>query len=235
MAMSVQEVASNISSTLDAVNHVNTDTQKAKDVSVESKDSISALVNKISDASNAIQTLAKQSDEVTVVLDVIKGIAEQTNLLALNAAIEAARAGEQGRGFAVVADEVRTLATRTHSSTQEIEDMLEKLHHGAKACVDIMDQATQTAHASIDKVESSTAFLEEIALQTPKVSDMSALIASATEEQSVVAGEVNENLANINQLTGKSAIALNQVLDASQELAKLSGHLNEQVNQFKVS
>jgi len=235
MAVSVQEVANNVNCTLESVQTVDKDTQQAKNVSFESKQSIDTLVENMTKASDATQSLATQSANVTLVLDVIKEIAEQTNLLALNAAIEAARAGEQGRGFAVVADEVRTLATRTHTSAQEIEEMLETLQKGTQDCVEIMDSAAEHAKTSISRVETSTEYLQEIATQTPKVADMSTQIASAAEEQSLVASDVNKSIGSINQLTLKSAEAVDQVSVASQELANLSAELNGLLNQFKVS
>ena len=147
---------------------------------------IEELVGNIENAAAVVNRLEKESEGVGVVLDVIKGIAEQTNLLALNAAIEAARAGEQGRGFAVVADEVRTLASRTQESTHEIEEMIERLRAGARESVAVMGAALDQGQSGAEQVANTLAALTEISGAVNKINDMNTQIATAAEEQSHV-------------------------------------------------
>jgi methyl-accepting chemotaxis protein len=167
-------------------------------------------------------------------LDVIRNIAEQTNLLALNAAIEAARAGEQGRGFAVVADEVRTLASRTQKSTQEIQEMIERLQSASKEAVKSMGETNIQAKRGSDYAVRTGEVLESITNSINQISDMNTQIASAAEEQSVVAEEINRNVVGINEIGEHTAQGAQQTASASEGLNNLAGQLQRIVGQFKI-
>ncbi|KPJ94749.1 MAG: hypothetical protein AMJ53_04670, partial [Gammaproteobacteria bacterium SG8_11] len=233
MAASFQEVANNSAMAADEVQSAREDAVSAADVASNAKTEIERLVENVATAAQSIRSLADESQKITVILDVIKGVAEQTNLLALNAAIEAARAGEQGRGFAVVADEVRTLATRTHESTSEIETMIAHLQQGSQQCAVVMEQANTQAQQSIERVEQSTGLLVNIAGRITHLSDMNVQIASAAEEQTAVSNEINHGVVNIKDITSASAAAVEQVAGASGQLAGMSVQLKQLLSQFK--
>ncbi len=196
-------------------------------------DGIYGLVTEIERASEVIKRLDEKSKGVGSVLDVIKGLAEQTNLLALNAAIEAARAGEQGRGFAVVADEVRTLATRSHQATEEIEKIIAQLQNEAKDAVAVMDNAKHSAEDRRAQVQSADHGLSAIADRVTHIRQLNAQMADTADHQSQTAQYVSQSVANISRLTDRTAQDAEQTNIYSNELVKLAYRLNELVGQFK--
>jgi methyl-accepting chemotaxis protein len=185
-------------------------------------------------ASEVIQTLAQDVGEIGSVLDVIRGISEQTNLLALNAAIEAARAGEQGRGFAVVADEVRTLAKRTQESTEEINTMIHKLQSGAKDAVTAMDEGIETARTSVENADKAGESLNNITAAIGTITDLSIQVATATEEQSSVVEELNSHILNIKDMSDNTAIESKNVNGQCLCLNNSATELNKMVANFKI-
>jgi methyl-accepting chemotaxis protein len=196
---------------------------------------IDSLDSDILTASTSISQLKADSENIGGVLEVIRGIAEQTNLLALNAAIEAARAGEQGRGFAVVADEVRTLASRSHDATQEIQEMIERLQQGVTSAVKDMADVSKRASEGVAQVEESAEALAEISGSVSVINDMNTQIAAATEEQNAVAGEVSRNIEQIHQLSNDSVQSAYQTEQSSQKLMELAENLKIMVEQFDES
>ncbi|AOV18755.1 hypothetical protein BJI67_16065 (plasmid) [Acidihalobacter aeolianus] len=234
MSATVQEVARNASDASRAAQEADHATKEGRQVVEHSIGSIQQVAGEVEQAAEVIRTVERDSVEIGRVLEVINGISEQTNLLALNAAIEAARAGEQGRGFAVVADEVRTLAKRTQDSTEEIRAMIERLQGGSKQAVAAMDSGHKRAQASVDQAQAAGVSLNTIAQAVTKINDMNALIASAAEEQSSVAEEINRNVTNISQGTQQTAAGAQQTTTASEDLARLSAELQTLVNQFRI-
>jgi len=234
MSATVQDVARNASAAAQAAHQADEQANNGKQVVAQTMEAIDALAGEVEKAGQVIQKLEGDSISIGAVLDVIKGIAEQTNLLALNAAIEAARAGEQGRGFAVVADEVRTLAQRTQQSTQEIRKMIESLQSGAKNAVQVMLGGKKQAQMSVEQAAKAGAALETITRAVATITDMNTQIASAAEEQSAVAEEMNRNIVNISQVANQTAQGAHQTATGSSEVASLAGRLQAAVGQFKV-
>jgi methyl-accepting chemotaxis protein len=234
MSATVQEVARNAGDASGAAANADNEAQAGNSIVKQASRSIDELAHEVENASGVIQQLAQDSDSIGTVLDVIKGIAEQTNLLALNAAIEAARAGEQGRGFAVVADEVRTLAGRTQQSTQEIEAMIDKLQSGAKNAVTAMQTGREKAAIGVEQTKQAGEALAAITRAVATINEMNTQIASAAEEQSATTEEMNKNIININQLADETAESAGQSTTASAELSKLAADLQSLVSQFKI-
>ncbi|MGD8812533.1 MAG: methyl-accepting chemotaxis protein [Thioalkalispiraceae bacterium] len=235
MAATVQEVARSAGDASGAANNADNEAKAGNAIVQQASGSIGQLASEVENAAAVIQQLAKDSDEIGTVLDVIKGIAEQTNLLALNAAIEAARAGEQGRGFAVVADEVRTLAGRTQESTLEIENMIDKLQSGAQNAVTAMESGQEKAKVGVEQTNQASEALQAITRAVATINEMNTQIASAAEQQSATAEQMNQSIININQLAEQTATSSEQSTGASTELSKLASDLQTLVGQFKVS
>ena len=235
MSAAVREVASNAMDTATEINKVNDQTIEGKRVLGLSIDQIDELSSSVSQAVSVIEKLSENSSSIASVLDVIRGIAEQTNLLALNAAIEAARAGEQGRGFAVVADEVRTLASRTETSTQDIQKMIEILQQGVSDAVKTIEAGAALTDSTVALTAQTQTALDEILSSTSRVSDMSSQTATATEEQTHVSEEINRNLTELSDKT----IHCHDVINETQSIVKatrtICDKLQREVSRFKVA
>lgn len=232
MTAAVQEVSQSTSGAAQAALDATEMSQKGALTITDAIGIIDSLDSDISTASTSITQLKTDSENIGGVLDVIRGIAEQTNLLALNAAIEAARAGEQGRGFAVVADEVRTLASHSHDATKEIQEMVERLQQGVASAVGNMEDVSKRAAEGVIQVEESAVALAEISASVSVINDMNTQIAAATEEQSSVAAEVSQNIEKINHLSGETAESAAQTEQNSQRLTELAENLRVMVEQF---
>jgi methyl-accepting chemotaxis protein len=192
------------------------------------------LVERMSSAVPIVEELAKNNANITDILGVIEGISEQTNLLALNAAIEAARAGEQGRGFAVVADEVRVLSQRTHASTQEIQQTIEKLQGTTSQAVGIMDDSRALALTSVDDANSAAVSLTQIHTAVVRISDMATQIASAAEEQASVTTEITRNTEGIRDVSNELAAEAHEAAAQASMLSDLSHELEQEIRRFKL-
>jgi len=234
MTAAVEEVANNAVSPADASKGADQTTREGRDRVNQALTSIQHLVADVTGTSTEIEQLANNANEISRVLDVIGAIAGQTNLLALNAAIEAARAGEAGRGFAVVADEVRALAHRTQQSTAEIEQMIAGIQNGTERAVTAMHSSQGRATGTLEVAQSAGQALEVIAEAITSINQRNLVIASASEEQAQVAREVDRNLVNIRDLAMQTSAGANQTSAAAQDLSRLAVDLNSMVAQFKV-
>ena len=234
MTAAVEEVARNAVSTSQASRESNNTALRGREQVRETVESISQLTRDVTDTSGEVEKLAEQIHEISKVLDVIRSIADQTNLLALNAAIEAARAGEAGRGFAVVADEVRALAHRTQQSTQEIEGMIGGIQSGTEKTVTAMQNSNQRARSTLEVAKAAGQALEQITEAIAMINERNQVIASASEEQAQVAREVDRNLVNIRDLSMQTSAGANQTSSSSQELSRLAVDLNALVTRFKI-
>jgi len=234
MTAAVEEVARNAVSTSEASNQSTQAAREGRDRVVETVDAIQTMTHDVQNTSLMIEGLAAQGRDIGKVLDVIRAIAEQTNLLALNAAIEAARAGEAGRGFAVVADEVRALAHRTAQSTQEIEKMVAGIQNGTGEAVSSMQQSNQRTQSTLEMARAAGVALEQITQSIHLINERNLVIASASEEQAQVSREVDRNLVNIRDLATQSAAGANQTSAATHELSRLAVDLNAMVARFVI-
>ncbi|WP_226499409.1 methyl-accepting chemotaxis protein [Pseudomonas sp. MWU16-30322] len=234
MTAAVEEVARNAVSTSEASNQSTQAAREGRDQVVKTVDAIQTMTHDVQSTAQMIEGLAAQGRDIGKVLDVIRAIAEQTNLLALNAAIEAARAGEAGRGFAVVADEVRALAHRTAQSTQEIEKMVAGIQNGTGEAVSSMQQSNQRTQTTLEMARAAGVALEQITQSIHQINERNLVIASASEEQAQVSREVDRNLVNIRDLATQSAAGANQTSAATHELSRLAVDLNAMVARFVI-
>ena len=229
-----QMVSQNAEDTLLEIRNADQESNKVRDISLENKATIEVLARDVEDAAQVIHKLHQDSASIGSILDVIRGIADQTNLLALNAAIEAARAGEQGRGFAVVADEVRTLASRTQESTQEINAMIEVLQEGAEKAVSVMDQGKQQTAKCVEQTELATQALDIISEAVKRAHDVSSQIEQSAREQNLVSQDISEKLETIVGIAEETTVGAQQTSESSEEVARLAEELQSSIRQFKV-
>ncbi|MCE9685558.1 methyl-accepting chemotaxis protein [Shewanella sp. AS16] len=234
MTATVAEVAQSATAAADSARDADVNAANGNDIVQQSIGSMSQLSVQIQETASVITSLANESHNIGRVLDVIKGIAEQTNLLALNAAIEAARAGEQGRGFAVVADEVRTLAKRTQESTQEIESMIVGLQHGVNEAVSTMEVGIKQVEEANSKANEAGQALEGIVISVDNITEMNTHIATAAEEQSSVAESINRSIIAISDIAQHSTQAAAELNDSVKKLNELATVMRTQVGEFRL-
>jgi methyl-accepting chemotaxis protein len=232
MAASIQEVASNAQSAANAAGKADKETLSGQRLVAHTSDSIQALAGDIQQAANVIHQLESHTSEISTVLDVIRSIADQTNLLALNAAIEAARAGEQGRGFAVVADEVRSLAARTQKSTTDIQQMITVLQDGARSAVSVMEQSREQAQSSVSHAQQAASALEGIGQRVNEITEMNMQIAAAVEQQGAVSESINRSIISIRDAADKNVSTGENNAISANKVAHLSRDLHQLAQQF---
>ncbi|WP_376747761.1 methyl-accepting chemotaxis protein [Pseudomonas kuykendallii] len=234
MSAAVNEVARSAQNAAEAAQRADEQSREGAEVVGSTIGSIRALARDVESASERIRTLEHEAQQIGAVLAVIKGIADQTNLLALNAAIEAARAGEQGRGFAVVADEVRALAGRTQNSTNDIQQMIERLQQGVHNAVTAMQAGSQQARDSVERAAGVDQAIGRTGESVQRINDMAAQIATACEEQSSVTEEIARNISDIRDLSNQAAQTSGESTRASEHLSALSEGLAQLVGRFRV-
>ena len=234
LTMAIQEVARNTSNTAQHTRQVSDVTDQVQERIHNAVDRVQNLSSRIEQTANVMLRLEEQAKEVTSVIDVIRGVADQTNLLALNAAIEAARAGEQGRGFAVVADEVRTLASRTQQSTQDIQDMLSQLQNGVQGAVDAMNSSNSMTQDAVKSANDAGSSLSSVGSGVKSISDMTIQIATAAEEQSAVTAEIDRNLVQLNDIAVSNAKDASKTAEHCQQLNVLSMEMKQLLSRFKI-
>ena len=234
MTDTVQQVVLSTEETVKAADEGKQQASVGQKIVLENTQSIRTLSSEVDAASTVITKLESDSEKIGMILDVINGIAEQTNLLALNAAIEAARAGEQGRGFAVVADEVRTLASRTHESTLEIRETIEHVQKGTHDVVQVMQGGKSAAEKSVSQAEQASSALDTITGVVSTITEMTNGIAHLAKGQSQAAEEINHNIINISTISQRVAQESRNSAEASQQLSQLAQRLNDITGQFKI-